>query len=99
MARIRNFLRNIQFMLFASSSDLPAASTMGEGVALADNVLYLCNGSTYKRLTGNIYEGEGTPEAAVVAAIGSLYLRTNGGANTTLYVKESGAGNTGWVAK
>lgn len=43
--------------------------------------------------------GAGTPEGAVTAPIGSLYTRTDGGANTTLYVKESGSGNTGWVAK
>lgn len=43
--------------------------------------------------------GAGSPEGAVTAPIGSLYTRTDGGANTTLYVKESGAGNTGWVAK
>jgi len=43
--------------------------------------------------------GSGTPESSVTAAIGSLYTRTDGGAGTTLYVKESGAGNTGWVAK
>ena len=43
--------------------------------------------------------GTGTPEAAVTAPIGSLFTRTDGGAATTLYVKESGAGNTGWVAK
>lgn len=43
--------------------------------------------------------GAGTPEAAVTAAVGTLYLRTDGGASTTLYVKETGAGNTGWVAK
>jgi hypothetical protein len=43
--------------------------------------------------------GAGTPEGAVVAPVGSLYSRTNGGASTTLYVKESGTGNTGWVAK
>ncbi len=46
-----------------------------------------------------IKSGTGTPEAAVTAPIGTLYLRTDGGANTTLYVKESGTGNTGWVAK
>jgi hypothetical protein len=34
----------------------------------------------------------------VTAAIGSVYRRTDGGTATTLYVKESGAGNTGWVA-
>lgn len=46
-----------------------------------------------------IRAGTGTPEGAVTAPVGSLYLRTDGGANTTLYVKESGAGNTGWIAK
>lgn len=43
--------------------------------------------------------GSGTPEGVVTAPVGSLFTRTNGGAATTLYVKESGAGNTGWVAK
>lgn len=43
--------------------------------------------------------GSGTPEAAVTATVGSLFMRTNGGAGTSLYVKESGSGNTGWVAK
>lgn len=43
--------------------------------------------------------GADTPEGAVTAPVGSLFTRTNGGANTTLYIKESGAGNTGWVAK
>lgn len=46
-----------------------------------------------------ILSGTGTPEGAVAAPVGSLFMRTNGGANTTLYVKESGAGTTGWVAK
>jgi len=46
-----------------------------------------------------ILSGAGTPEAAVTAPVGSLYLRQDGGANTTLYVKESGTGNTGWSAK
>jgi len=46
-----------------------------------------------------ITRGADTPEAAVTAPVGSLFLRSNGGASTTLYVKESGTGNTGWVAK
>ena len=42
--------------------------------------------------------GEGAPN--IVADIGTLYMRTDGGAGTTLYVKESGNGLvTGWVAK
>lgn len=40
-----------------------------------------------------IYKGYGAPTLA--AGVGSLYQRLDGGANTTLYVKESG----GWQAK
>lgn len=43
--------------------------------------------------------GTGTPEGNVAAPVGSLFRRTDGGAGTTLYVKESGTGNTGWVGK
>lgn len=43
--------------------------------------------------------GAGTPEGVIAAPVGSTYRRTDGGAGTALYVKESGAGNTGWVAK
>jgi hypothetical protein len=41
----------------------------------------------------------GTPEGSVFAPPGSLCLRTDGGAGTTFYVKETGTGNTGWVGK
>jgi hypothetical protein len=41
--------------------------------------------------------GAGTPEGAVTAPQGSLFLRTDGGTNiTTLYAKRTGTGNTGW---
>ena len=43
--------------------------------------------------------GSGSPEGVVTAAIGSLYSNTAGGSATTLYVKTSGTGNTGWTAK
>lgn len=46
-----------------------------------------------------IFQGAGSPEGVVTGLVGSIFLRTDGGANTTLYVKESGTGNTGWVAK
>ncbi len=41
--------------------------------------------------------GTGTPEGVVTAPVGSLFLRTD--AATSLYVKQTGTGNTGWVAK
>jgi len=47
-----------------------------------------------------ILTGNGTPLSVVVAPVGTLYLRLDGGTTTTLYVKETGAGlSTGWVAK
>lgn len=46
-----------------------------------------------------IYMDSGSPEGVKAASPGSLFLRTDGSTNTTLYVKESGTGNTGWVAK
>jgi hypothetical protein len=46
-----------------------------------------------------LYQGSGSPETVVSAVVGSTYLRTDGGAATSLYVKESGTGNTGWIGK
>lgn len=47
-----------------------------------------------------ILYGTGTPEAKIIGSVGDSYYRTDGGASTTLYVKESGAAtNTGWIAK
>lgn len=43
--------------------------------------------------------GSGSPEGAVTASVGSTYRRSDGGAGTSFYVKESGSGNTGWVGK
>jgi hypothetical protein len=63
--------------------------------ALAAETLYVGKNNT----TARILSGTGSPQGVVEAPVGSLYLRQDGGANTTLYVKESGTGNTGWVAK
>lgn len=46
-----------------------------------------------------IYRGYGSPENLVTAKVGSLYQRLDGGATTTLYVKTSGSGATGWTGK
>jgi hypothetical protein len=56
---------------------------------------------TQFKLTSTIFwsQGAGSPEGAVTANIGALYSRSDGGATTTLYVKTSGTGNTGWTAK
>lgn len=55
-------------------------------------------GTTYYTGAGTLLftSGSGTPEGVVTAPVGSLYQRSDGGFSTTLYTKDSGAGNTGW---
>lgn len=44
--------------------------------------------------------GQGSPEGVVIAPIGTIYQRTDGGVGTSLYVKEqTSALATGWAAK
>ena len=43
--------------------------------------------------------GTGSPEGVVAAPVGTEYRRRDGGAGTSIYIKESGSGNTGWVGK
>lgn len=47
-----------------------------------------------------IFYGYGSPENVVVANIAAVYMRKDGGANTSIYVKEANndAAN-GWVGK
>ena len=47
-----------------------------------------------------ILSGRGTPNDVVSAPVGSLYMNIDGGAGTTLYVKEEGnTSSLGWVPK
>lgn len=55
--------------------------------------------SLVRQLQGAIRTGSGSPAGVVAAPVGSMYLRNDGGAGSTLYVKESGTDETGWVAK
>jgi hypothetical protein len=48
-------------------------------------------------LTPSWTNGAGSPEGVVTAPVGSMYSRTDGGADTALYRKETGAAATGWV--
>ena len=49
-------------------------------------------------LGAQMFSGSGSPEGVITARISSLYLRTDGGQASTVYYKESGTANTGWVA-
>ncbi len=43
--------------------------------------------------------GTGSPEGVVTASTGAVYHNKSGGTGVSIYVKETGTGNTGWVAK
>lgn len=49
------------------------------------------------RVVGD-YCGNGSPEGNVTARVGSIYRRLDGSSGSTIYVKRSGSGNTGWYA-
>lgn len=71
-------------------------NSRGSGIDSAINL----NGGILKLDSGlQVRSGSGSPEGVITAPVGSLFLRSNGGVGTTLYIKESGVGNTGWAAK
>jgi hypothetical protein len=74
-------------------NDGGASSALEQFRVTSDGRLKINNNTT------QILSGSGTPEGAVTAPVGSLFLRTDGSTSTTLYVKTSGTGNTGWTAK
>lgn len=58
------------------------------------------NSNSITDIQGVAIYRNGTPESNSLAPIGSMAFATNGGTNTTLFIKESGANaNTGWVGK
>lgn len=80
----------LNMKLAASPKDVAASIDVGE----LYKALHIV--ASYLKL---IRVGYGSPETVITAPVGTTYHRLDGGAGTTLYVKESGTGNTGWVGK
>jgi len=76
-----------------SSADL---NLLVQGITLSEGAIFPQSSTT---TSPGIYQNAGSPEGFVTARPGSLCLNSSGGAGVSLYVKESGTGNTGWVAK
>ena len=75
----------------------------GNGLIVAASRVYGEAGVRWSTSSGTfndrgIFAGSVSPEGATTADAGSFYGKTNGGAGQTLWVKESGSGNTGWKA-
>jgi hypothetical protein len=89
-----------------AGAEATAAAALAAHVAAADpHTVYLRQVEAdllYQPLASvlsMLHTGTGSPESVLTATVGHIYLRTDGGAGTTLYVKESGSGNTGWIGK
>lgn len=86
----------------ALTNSLSNVTSVGyQALATASNQIAVGNGNvTHMRLGGGpmLWFGIGAPENAINAPVSSLFFRTDGNSGTSLYLKEYGAGNTGWTA-
>ncbi len=83
----------------SSTSATTGSLTIGNGTAATNVGIGGGNVTAGALITGaNLRSGTGSPEGVVTAPVGTVFERTDGGTGTTLYIKETGAGNTGWVA-
>lgn len=76
----------------------PGASGLNIGVVEAPWGAVYTTKVMYTATVGD-FCGSGSPEGNLTAGVGSTYRRADGVESATFYVKESGTGNTGWVAK
>ena len=77
----------IVFTLLLPASDL----------VILNGIIASTPGTT--QVSSGIFQGSGPPNGVVTADPGSIYQNTDGGVGISLWVKESGRGNIGWVSK
>ena len=98
------FSDSAKVLLGQSTTGVDKFWVNGDGNLVSTDKGYFQNGIRWSTSDASLndrglFTGAGSPETVVTAGIGSLYMNTAGGASTTLYVKTSGSGNTGWTAK
>jgi hypothetical protein len=99
---VKTAARQYTFLAGGSGANQLTQFTHADNPTYKHNIEVTGTAKTYDHFINNSVvwkTGSGSPENVVLAPVGSLYSRTDGGAGTALYVKESGTGNTGWVAK
>lgn len=83
----------------AAGTDTLTVTNARVGIGTVNPLTTLhANGVVTLGAATTVTTGTGSPESVVTAPVGSIFLRTDGGTSTTLYVKQSGSGNTGWTA-
>lgn len=113
MTFLDNTFANFNRLNIGGNSNLfPSIKRNGAGIdfRVADDTAYAdvatrtitaAAGIVYLNTSANVFiiTGTGSPEGVQAARIGSIYLRTDGDVMSTLYIKTTGTGNTGWTAK
>lgn len=82
----------------AVTKTVTGSGSLGASICVAGNGGLTTDYTDFAANAGR-FTGTGTPEGAVAAGVGSSFARADGGAASAFYVKESGTGNTGWIAK
>lgn len=89
----------LEATMFTTTVLFAGDGTQGLLIAPSTGRVTFSNTIRVNNTVASVNSGTGSPEGVLTAAVGSIFMRTDGGASTTLFVKESGAGNTGWVGK
>lgn len=83
---------SLQFLVNPTVRNIVGSSiTWGSGGAAVSPIKVSVSGGV------DVWSGTGSPETVVTAVVGSQYIRRDGAAGTSLYVKETGSAATGWV--
>ena len=82
------------------SSTIIKSLSNGLSLSSANGTLYLATGTNtlnFQTTGALLIANSIAPNGNYTAPVGSIYMNTGGSAGTTLYTKETGTGNTGWV--
>lgn len=103
--RLENCVKGIRFAQSDDGRTVPSPQVIGNIFDSVTTDLDGLSNTNFLVLGGigrgsvSIFGGAGSPNGVLPAPIGSMFMRFDGAPGSTLYVKESGTGNAGWVAK
>lgn len=84
----------LNYVLAGEDANMPAVVDNGTG-----NIVVWARGKILVSASSvGIFYGSGGPNGVVKASPGSIYMNQLGGDTSTLFMKASGVGNTGWVS-
>lgn len=99
-----NYSGTMKAVSIQDSGGVERFNVKGLGTVFSNDTGYFQKGVRWSTSDGlyidrGLFNGSNSPEGVITAKQGSIYTNNLGGAGTTLYIKETGVGNTGWVAK